>query len=76
VLPAALLFAALAQGGGVMEGTVGVSSSLVDFIQGLMIVLVLAATTILYFARQRRRAARGAPPAPSPGPEVHVGAVS
>jgi simple sugar transport system permease protein len=76
VLPAALLFAALAQGGGVMEGTVGVSSSLVDFIQGLMIVLVLAATTILYFARQRRRAARGQRPAPSPGPEVKVGAVT
>jgi general nucleoside transport system permease protein len=55
----ALLFASLEQGGGVMEGTVGVSSSLVDFIQGLMIVLVLAATTLLYFARRRRRASRG-----------------
>jgi simple sugar transport system permease protein len=54
-LPAALLFAALAQGGGVMEGTVGISSSLVDFIQGMMIVLVLAATTVLYAARRRSR---------------------
>jgi ABC-type uncharacterized transport system permease subunit len=42
-----------------MEGTVGVSSSLVDFIQGLMIVLVLAATTLLYLMRRRRGAARG-----------------
>lgn len=54
-IPAAFLFAALQQGGGVMEGTVGISSSLVDFIQGLMIVLVLAATTLLYFVRRRWR---------------------
>jgi simple sugar transport system permease protein len=53
-IPAALLFAALEQGGGVMEGTVGISSSLVDFIQGVMIILVLAATTLLYVARRRR----------------------
>jgi general nucleoside transport system permease protein len=59
VVPAALLFAALEQGGGVMEGTVGISSSLVDFIQGLMIILVLAATTLLYLIRGRRRARRG-----------------
>jgi simple sugar transport system permease protein len=58
-LPAALLFAALEQGGAVMEGTVGVSASLVDFIQGLMIVFVLAATTLLYILRRRRGAARG-----------------
>jgi simple sugar transport system permease protein len=58
-VPAALLFASLEQGGGVMEGTVGVSSALVDFIQGLMIVLVLAATTLLYLVRGRRRARRG-----------------
>ncbi|MQA73385.1 MAG: hypothetical protein GEU88_03355 [Solirubrobacterales bacterium] len=58
-VPAALLFAALTQGGGVMEGTVGISSSLVDFIQGLMIVLVLAATTLLFLARRRRRAGLG-----------------
>jgi ABC-type uncharacterized transport system permease subunit len=37
-----------------MEGTIGISSSLVDFIQGLMIVLVLAATTLLYLVRRRR----------------------
>ena len=61
-VPAALLFAALEQGGGVMEGTIGISSSLVDFIQGLMIVLVLAATTLLYMARRRRRASRSTRP--------------
>ena len=65
-IPAALLFAALEQGGGVMEGTVGISSSLVDFIQGLMIVLVLAATTILYLLRRRHRASRGAGPRKQP----------
>ncbi|MGZ4203565.1 MAG: ABC transporter permease, partial [Thermoleophilaceae bacterium] len=58
VLPSALLFAALEQGGGVMEGTIGISSSLVDFIQGLMIVLVLAATTLVYALRRRQRASR------------------
>lgn len=57
-VPAALLFAALIQGGGVMEGTVGISSSLVDVLQGVMIVFVLAATTILYFARRNRRRVR------------------
>jgi simple sugar transport system permease protein len=65
-IPAALLFAALAQGGGVMEGTVGISSSLVDFIQGIMIVLVLAATTLLYVARSRRRGVMGKPSKPDP----------
>jgi simple sugar transport system permease protein len=58
-VPAALLFAALEQGGGGMEGTVGISSSLVDFIQGLMIILVLGATTLLYMVRRRGRAKRG-----------------
>ncbi len=58
-IPAALLFAALEQGGGVMEGTVGISSSLVDFIQGLMIVLVLAATTLLYLLRRKQQGTRG-----------------
>jgi ABC-type uncharacterized transport system permease subunit len=57
-VPAALLFAALEQGGQTMEGTIGISSSLVDFIQGLMIVLVLAATTLLYVARRRRTTSR------------------
>lgn len=39
----ALLFAALAQGGGVVEATVGVSSAVVGLTQGLVIVFVLAA---------------------------------
>lgn len=54
VLPAALLFAALEQGGGSMEGTVGVPSSLVDLIQGFTIILVLVAATVEYRKRQRR----------------------
>jgi simple sugar transport system permease protein len=56
VIPAALLFAALIQGGGVMEGTIGLSSSLVEFVQGMMIILVLAATTLLFYARRGQSA--------------------
>lgn len=69
-VPAALLFASLEQGGGVMEGTVGISSSLVDFIQGLMIVLVLAATTLLYLARRRRGAGRARRPRARAAPKA------
>ncbi|HEX3316477.1 MAG TPA: ABC transporter permease [Solirubrobacteraceae bacterium] len=71
-VPAALLFAALEQGGQTMEGTIGISSSLVDFIQGLMIVLVLAATTLLYLARRRANSRRTprAPKAATPQPEL------
>jgi general nucleoside transport system permease protein len=63
VIPAALLFAAVIQGGGVMEGTVGIDSSLVTVVQGVMIILVLAATTLLYL--QRRRRSRIGGPRPS-----------
>jgi ABC-type uncharacterized transport system permease subunit len=42
-IASALLFAALAQGGGVVEATVGVSSAVVGLTQGLVIVFVLAA---------------------------------
>jgi ABC-type uncharacterized transport system permease subunit len=75
VIPAALLFAALIQGGGVMEGTVGLSSSLVEFVQGMMIILVLAATTVLYQVRRRRHAGfkRGRTPAAR---EPQMGAAS
>lgn len=59
-IPAALLFAALIQGAGVMEGTVGISSSLSDVLQGVMIIAVLAATTLLYTVRRRRRTIRPA----------------
>lgn len=59
VLPAALLFGALSQAGEVMAATVNISSQLVGIIQGLMIMLVLAATTILYFRRARGRRGSG-----------------
>jgi ABC-type uncharacterized transport system permease subunit len=59
VLPAAFLFASLVQGGTEMAATIGISSSLVDFVQGLMIVLVLGATTVLYSVRKRRQRRRG-----------------
>jgi simple sugar transport system permease protein len=72
VIPAALLFAALGQGGGVMEATVGVSSSLADFIQGLMIVLVLAATTLLFLVRERRRIRRAGRTLHSTVPEAEA----
>jgi general nucleoside transport system permease protein len=55
VVPAALLFGALSQAGQVMSATVNISSQLVGVVQGLMIMLVLAATTILYVQRARRR---------------------
>ena len=74
VVPSALLFAALDQGGGGLAATIGINASLVTFIQGLMICLVLAATSGLEIYR-RRRAARGGPAsraraaeAPSPQP--------
>ncbi len=71
VLPSALLFASLQQGGTVMNATVGISSSLAGFLQGLMIILVLGATTVLFLARERqrtRRAARAAGQAAVVGP--------
>jgi ABC-type uncharacterized transport system permease subunit len=66
VIPAALLFGALSQGGQVMEATVNISSALVGIIQGLMIMLVLAATTILYVTRSRRRKGPGMQPTARP----------
>lgn len=53
VIPAAFLFASLRQAGGVMEATVGLSSSVVDVTEGIVIVLVLAATSVLYLRRGR-----------------------
>jgi general nucleoside transport system permease protein len=53
VIPAAFLFATLRQAGGVMEATAGVSSAVVDLTQGIVILLVLAATSLLHFARPR-----------------------
>ena len=54
-VPAALLFAFLEEGGGLMEARVGVSSSLVDVCQGLVIVFV--AGSAFYFERHQARAA-------------------
>jgi ABC-type uncharacterized transport system permease subunit len=41
-----------------MQATIGVSPALVDVVQGLMVILVLGATTLLYFARRRGRSGR------------------
>jgi general nucleoside transport system permease protein len=60
VFPAALLFATLRQAGGVMEATAGVSSAVVDLTQGIVILLVLAATSLLQVVRPRRVEARPA----------------
>lgn len=54
VLPAALLFAALRQGGGLMEARVGVSAAVVLITQAIVIVLVAAAS----YGFDRRRAVR------------------
>ena len=43
-VPAALLFAVLRQGGGLMEARVGISSAVVGITQGLVILLVAAAS--------------------------------
>ena len=49
-----------------MNATVGISSSLAGFIQGLTIILVLGATTVLFLARERRRTRRAARAAGQP----------
>jgi ABC-type uncharacterized transport system permease subunit len=54
-IPAALLFAALRQGGGVVEAQVGVSSALVGVAQGLVVLLVLVGTTALVLLERRWR---------------------
>jgi len=54
VIPAALLFGALLQAGQSMEATIGISSSLVGIVEGIMIGLVLVVTTFLYYKRSRR----------------------
>lgn len=64
VIPAAALFAALRQGGGVVEATVGVSSALVGITQGIVIVFVLIAVGLL--VARRRRGDAGARPRSTP----------
>jgi simple sugar transport system permease protein len=74
-IPAALLFASLVQGSAQMEATVGVSSALVDVVQGLMVILVLGATTLLYYARRDRLPRISRPrrrDAARPDPELEV----
>ncbi|MFG1954063.1 ABC transporter permease [Micromonospora sp. NPDC048830] len=53
-VPAALLFAFLKQGGGLMEARVGVPSGLVLVTQGLVIVLVAGSTFLLQKSHWRR----------------------
>lgn len=53
-IPAALLFAALRQGGGLMEARVDVSSSLVLITQGLVVVLLAGSPLLLSRFRGRR----------------------
>jgi simple sugar transport system permease protein len=64
VVPSALLFAALRQGGGVIEAEVGVSSALVDIVQGIVIVAVIG--VVAWLAGRRRDWTRGG----ALGPEV------
>lgn len=61
-IPAALLFAALNQGGGVVEAEVGVSSAVVEVTQGLVICLVTGAAGLLYVLQKRRQQSVGADP--------------
>lgn len=59
VIPAALLFAALRQGGGVAQAEIGVSSAIVDVMQGVVIVSVIAAAA--WLAMRRGAATAGEP---------------
>lgn len=65
VLPAALLFAALRQGGGLMEARVGVSQSLVQVTQGLVIVLLAGSVFLLGRRRRSARAPEASESAPT-----------
>ena len=65
-VPAALLFAFLKQGGGLMEARVGVPSGLVMVTQGLVIVLVAGSNFLLQKSRSRRVDASKQPPTTKP----------
>ncbi|HKP17011.1 MAG TPA: ABC transporter permease [Gaiellaceae bacterium] len=67
-IPAALLFAALRQGGGLMEARVGVSSSLVEITQGLVVVFLAGSVLLVARARAGRRRAVQEPASPVPEP--------
>jgi simple sugar transport system permease protein len=64
-IPAALLFAALRQGGGLMEARVGISSALVLITQGLVILFVAGSQFLFERRRAARVDARAAPARPS-----------
>jgi simple sugar transport system permease protein len=72
VLPSALLFAALRQGGGLMEARVGVSSALVLITQAVVILVVAGAAYLVERRRSVRVDAvaerRGPPPEAEPAP--------
>lgn len=75
-IPAALLFAALRQGGGLMEARVGVSSALVLITQAIVILLVSAASYLLERSRRVRvDTAAAEPQATVARVEVRDGAV-
>jgi simple sugar transport system permease protein len=60
VIPAALLFAALQQGGGVLQAELEVSSAVVGITQGVVILLVIAASALVMEPRAARRPAQAA----------------
>jgi ABC-type uncharacterized transport system permease subunit len=63
---AALLFAALEQGGALMESRIGVSSALVDVTQGFVVVLVAGSAWLILRSPRSRRSAAAASPVPVP----------
>lgn len=67
VLPAALLFAALRQGGGVVQAQVGVSAAVVGITQGIVIIFVLAAAAYLAARRNPSRSRKSSVVEPSAG---------
>ena len=69
VIPAALLFAALRQGGGLVEARAGISSALVLITQGLVIVFVAGSQFLL----DRQRGVRVDAAAPGSGAPLPTG---
>ena len=61
-VPAAILFAALQQGGGVLEARLGVSSALVLVMQGCVIAVVAGSAFLTRRIRSRRVIAPATPP--------------
>ena len=57
VVPAALLFGALAAGAGTMQFEAGVSQRVIDIIQALVIFFVAAEEIVMWFVRRRQKEA-------------------